>query len=70
MKIRISAECIHRGKAIADTRHTASLDDTESDIVPAIGSIVMESISKARAQRWYMNDPETWVRVEFREYHS
>lgn len=66
MTITVSAIAIHRGRVIDRTRATQSTI-TDNATYEMVGMAVMQCVANARAQYYHLADPETWVRVEFRE---
>jgi len=67
MAITVSATAIHRGTVIERTRATQTTI-TDNATYEMVGMAVMQCVSNARSQYYHLADPETWVRVEFREH--
>lgn len=65
MGLMVSACPIHKGKVIKDTT-ALQIYQTDNLTNEHVGSVVLKAVSNARKLGWHLADPETWIRVEFR----
>lgn len=65
MGLMVSVYPIRRGKVIKDTSAIV-MHKSDNPTNEQVGSVVLQAVANARKLGWHLADPETWLRVEFR----